>query len=229
MDMDIDEVRQLIARRSWWYQKFEIFPGVITPGVHDPSGMLAATKLPADMRGLTVLEVGAAEGYYTKMLDLRGADVTAVDYIDKDIGGFALMERFHGKALKYVHSNLYDLPAHNLGTFDVVLCCGVLYHLPDMMRGLWVLRRHVKRDLLLETYISRKHPDAPIAEYLPGTTCNNDITNFWAPNIRCVEMMLADFGFEVSETLDFGERALFRAHLSSAVSSEKIRLAYSLR
>jgi tRNA (mo5U34)-methyltransferase len=230
MDMNIGEVRHLIEQHPYWYQKFEIFPGVITPGVYNPSGMLEALKLPADMRGLTVLEVGTAEGYFTKMLDLRGAEVTAVDYIDKAIGGFALMERFHGKPLKYVHSNLYDLPAYNLGTFDVVLCCGVLYHLPDMMRGLWVLRRHVKRDLLLETLISRKLVDEPIAEYLPGTTCNNDISNFWAPNVRCVEMMLADCGFEVAEILQFGERALFRARLSAAArASEKIALAYSLR
>jgi tRNA (mo5U34)-methyltransferase len=162
--MDIGEVRRLIEQRPWWYHKFEIFPGVITPGVYDPSVLFEELKLPADMRGLTVLDVGAAEGYFTKMLDLRGADVTAVDYVDKALVGFALMERFHGKALKYVHSNLYDLATHNLGTFDVVLCCGVLYHLPDMMRGLWALRRHVKRDLLLETYIRRKHVDEPIAE-----------------------------------------------------------------
>jgi hypothetical protein len=84
--------------------------------------------------------------------------------------------------------------------------------------------------VVIQTTGSSNSRPLPPFEYLPAATCNNDIINFWAPNIRCVEMMLADFGPEVSEVLQTGKRALFRAHLSSAQrSSEKIDLAYSLR
>jgi tRNA (mo5U34)-methyltransferase len=228
--IDRAEAERLVAQHPWWYHRFEIYPGVVTPGVYDPSGLLAALKLPADLTGKTILELGPADGYFTKQLDMRGADVTAMDYCAKDLYGFALMERLHGRPLRYVHANLFDLDRQGFTPFDYVLCSGVLYHLPDMLRALWAIRAYVKSELLLETLVTRKHEDGPFAEYLPATSCNNDPTNFWAPNPLCVQEMLRDCGFTVTETILFDSRGFFRATLNpSPDAGGKMRMAYSIR
>src|SRR6478609_5546644 len=134
--IDRTEAERLVAQHPWWYHRFEIYPGVMTPGVYDPSGLLAAFKLPENLNGTTILELGPADGYFTKQLDMRGADVTAMDYCAKELYGFGVMERLHGKPLRYVNANLFDLNLQGFTPFDYVLCSGVLYHLPDMVRAL---------------------------------------------------------------------------------------------
>ena len=226
--MDQAEAQRLVDQRPWWYHRFEIFPGVVTPGVYDASHLLRALRFPDDMTGMSVLEIGPADGYFTKMLDMRGANVVAMNICAKDVHGFSVTEKLHGKSLRYVHSNLYDIGKHGFEPFDYVLCSGVLYHLPDMLRGLWLLRSYVRGELLLETLVTRKIEDQPFAEYLPATSCNNDIGNFWAPNVLCVQAMLTDCGFIVTETQTLETRAISRARMDTS-GGVKMRKAYSLR
>jgi len=218
----------LVSKHPRWYHRYEIFPGVMTPGVYDPSHLLNSLKLPDDMTGLTALDIGAADGFFTKALSARGADVTALDYDDKGFYGFAIMEQLAGRPFRYIRSNVYDLETHGLQPFDYVLCLGVLYHLPDMMRALWLIRKYVKRHFLLETLISRRDETRPMAEYLPGSSLNGDYTNFWAPNVLCVSGMLSDAGFGVIDTSVGSERATFRCvRLDEPDADKKTRVAYS--
>jgi len=201
----------------------------MTPGVFDPSPLLKHFNFPDDMRDMRVLEIGSADGYFTKALDSRGASVVAMDVVPKDKFGFSIMEKLHGKPLRYVQSNLYDVDKHGFSPFDYVLCIGVLYRLPDMLRGLWSLRPYTAGELLIETSISRKIEDRPIAEYLPAASCNDDSANFWIPNSLCVHDMLADCGFVVTDTLLGGTRGVFRARLDPAPDAgAKMRTADSV-
>ncbi len=195
-----EKAEALVASRPWWYHRFEIFPGIVTPGVYDPSELLAALDLPSDMRGSRVLEIGPADGYFTKQLTLRGADVTAADYTPKDFLGFAIMEALHGAPLKFIQCNVYSIPEQGLEPFDLVICLGVLYHLPDMVRGLHVLRAVCRKQFILETLVSTEMGSEPFARYHRASTLNNDATNFWSPNVSCVESMLEDTGFVVERT-----------------------------
>jgi tRNA (mo5U34)-methyltransferase len=209
------DAREIVNTYKHWYHKFEIAPGVITPGVYDPSNLLSYMQFPDDMRGKRILEIGPSDGFFTKAFDSRGAEVIAVDYVPKEHTGFAIMERLYGKNLVFINCNVFDLPKLALGKFDFVTCLGVLYHLPDMLRALWILKDYVGGQLLLETFISTERSDRPMAEYLPSDSCNNDATNFWAPNAACVEFMLEDCGYSVVEMETFGTRAFYRCELSS--------------
>lgn len=226
--MDKEGAQKLVDSRNWWYHKFEIFPGVVTPGVYDPSHLLGSMKLPDNMSGIRVLEIGPCDGYFTKMLAERGAVVTAVDYAERGTFGFHVMEQLLGKKLDWRCANIYELERADLEPFDCVICLGVLYHLPDMIKALWILRRLTKGPLYLETLVCRKHEDQPFAEYLPGATENNDYTNFWSPNVLCVEKMLQDAGFVLEEKMVAGTRALFRATVDPRPDAgKKVRVAYS--
>ena len=191
------EAEILVASRPWWYHRFEIYPGIVTPGIYDPGSTLKALDLPRDMAGWRVLEIGPADGYFTKQLTLRGADVTAADYMPKDFCGFAVMEALHGSAFKFVQCNVFDITKQGFRPFDLVICLGVLYHLPDMLRALHLLRMVCRGIFILETLVSMEMGKEPFARYHPAATLNNDPTNFWSPNIPCVEAMLRDSGFVV--------------------------------
>ncbi len=226
--MDIQAARQLITKRPHWYHRFEIFPGVITPGVYDPSGTLHELKLAPDLKGKTVLEIGPAEGYFTKKLSERGAEVTAVDYAPKYHHGFGYMEEASGRQFHFIQSNVYDLEKTGLETFDIVLCLGVLYHLPDPVRALWTLRKFVKEQFILETLICREHEDEPFAKYLPWDSSNGDITNFWSPNPKCTQMMLEDAGFIVEKVWLNDTRGMFHCRLNNAPGAmAKMDAAYA--
>jgi tRNA (mo5U34)-methyltransferase len=227
-----EQAEALVASRPWWYHQFEIFPGVITPGVYDPSGTLAGLSLSDDLRDQRVLEIGPADGFFTKQLAMRGASVTALDYVAKDFCGFAVMEKLHGTPFDFVQGNIYDLPRFGFQPFDLVLCLGVLYHMPDMVRALHVLRGVCGDRLILETLVATDLGDEPRARYHPAASLNNDPTNFWSPNIACVTAMLVDAGFVVERSQMFSQdgnsgRAAFWCRAdTAAMATHKTDLAY---
>jgi hypothetical protein len=46
--------------RFLWHQRFELAPGVYTPGSNDIGPLLDAALLPDNIDGATVLDIGAA-------------------------------------------------------------------------------------------------------------------------------------------------------------------------
>jgi tRNA (mo5U34)-methyltransferase len=228
-----EQAEALVASRPWWYHRFEIFPKVFTPGVYDPSGVLAGLELPNDLSGQRLLEIGPADGYFTKQLALRGASITAFDYVAKDFFGFAIMEKLHGASFDFIQGNIYDLSKLDFQPFDLVLCMGVLYHMPDMIRALHVLRGVCADCLILETLIATDLGDEPRARYHPAASLNDDPTNFWSPNIACIESMLTDVGFVLERYKVFGQsqnsgRAAFWCRVNSAgLTLTKSDIAYS--
>ena len=196
--MDRAAAQRLVDAHPRWHQRFEIFPGVMTPGISDVATMSRFVDLPARMEGLRVLDVGACDGYFTLQCALRGAEVTAFDYLPRHHFGFAVMEQIHGLSIAHLQDNLFNIGEHALQPFDIVLFLGVLYHLPDPLRALHQLRQLCRGTLFLETIALPEQPgERPLLEYCPGRTLNGDLSNFWMPNTAAVHAMLADFGFVV--------------------------------
>ena len=110
-----------------------------------------------------------------------------------------------------------DLPwisPSTVGTFDVVLFCGVLYHLENMMAGLVLAASVAERMLIVETHMDAAEIERPAAVFYPGTELNNDPSNWWGPNRACVEGMLASVGFPAVEFIphpSIPSRGIFRA------------------
>ena len=216
--VDTADAETLVAAEPWWYHKFEIAPGVITPGVYDIAAAIKNMQLPADMSAMTVLEIGPADGAFTKAMWERGAAVTVVDY--ERYPKFELMQKLSGCTATYLTGNVLDLPRLELGKFDVVVMMGVLYHLPDPFRALWLLRQHLKPDsrLILETLIIQRE-GPPMMEYLPKNSSNHDYTNFWRPNVQCCIAMLEDCGLTVDSHTVGDTRAIFHARVNPAPKS----------
>src|ERR1041384_7791790 len=88
-----DEVRAEIATVPQWYQKIELRPGIITPGINHSSFVLGHLRLPADCSGLRARDLGARDGYFSFELERRGAEVMAVDYTPPEATGFRVAAR----------------------------------------------------------------------------------------------------------------------------------------
>jgi tRNA (mo5U34)-methyltransferase len=227
--MDEIEARKMVAGIAHWHHKFEIWPGVVTPGSYEPQFLFDRLQLPVDMTGVRVLDVGPSDGFFSMQMALRGASVTAVDYRPKHGHGFAVMEALTGLNFDYHQLNLYSIMPDKFGTFDIVVFLGVLYHLPDMILALDTVRQLCKGQLFLETeYEPELQPGTAVARYYEAATLAGDITNFWVPNRECVNAMLRDAGFNPARTENWGRRLLVNASATGAARTEKLRLAYGL-
>jgi tRNA (mo5U34)-methyltransferase len=228
MPMTSSAAQDLVASVPHWHHKFEIYPGIITPGTYDPSLLWDKLKIDTRCEGKRILDIGASDGFFTRKLDTLGGNVTAVDYREKGGHGFGVMEKIYGKEFPYKHTNVYDIDVNSFGRFDIILFLGVLYHLPDMMRVFHKLRALCGSTLLLETHSDNEFcKDIPAARYYKATSLSGDITNFWSPNALCVLDMLYDAGFDVVRSETWDDRLFVEAIASNdRQRSYKMDIAY---
>ena len=67
------------AERYYWYHTVDLGDGLVTPGLYDYRQTLSAFPFPENMRGMTVLDVGSATGYFAFEFEKRGARVISVE------------------------------------------------------------------------------------------------------------------------------------------------------
>jgi len=210
--MTDDEVRARIATVRRWYHPIEVRPGIVTPGVNDAPSVLRAIQLPDDCHEMRALDLGTRDGFFAFELERRGADVIAVDYVPGEQTGFAVASDLLGSRVTYLHRNIYELDAEELGTFDLVLFLGLIYHLPDPLGALHIVRNLTRRRMILETLtldFGSETDDLPLMRFLPGASWCGDPTNYWAPNVRCVEEMLGETEFAARRVVRNGDRCVF--------------------
>ena len=195
--------KELVASVKHWHQDFEVAPGVWTNGSYKPHFWLNWMNLPQRLDGLRVLEIGSCDGFFTIELARRGAHVVAVDYQPKDQTGFAVAEKLSGFSFEFHLKNIYELTVHTAGKFDIVLCLGVLYHLPDPYKALCIISDCCKigGSLFIET-VAAELPgvNEPVMRFYKGRSLVGDITNFWTQNPACLVDLTEDVGFKVVRT-----------------------------
>lgn len=213
------ELAERVAAIPMWWHTIDLGDGVVTPGVKpvDPQAELEALRLP-DLRGKSVLDVGAWDGFYAFAAERLGAArVVALDHhvwsIDRSTAdarqpgewrpdtlpgkrGFDLAREALGSRVEPVVADFMEIDLSTLGTFDVVLFLGVLYHLRHPLRALERLAAVTKEVAVIETE----------AVELPGSGhrafCEffehehrGDPTNWWAPNERALVALCRTAGF----------------------------------
>lgn len=229
--MNLDEARALVASVPHWHHAFEIFPGLITPGTYQPGFLLEKTRLPADLTGMRVLDIGTCDGFFALQLARRGADVVAIDYRSKRAHGYHVMEQLNPVKIEYYQMNIYELAEKQIGEFDIVLFLGVLYHLPDMIHALQMICACCRGTLFVETHSENDFcRTVAAARYYRGNTLAKDHTNFWAPNRLCVLDMLFDTGFDVVREEAWGQRLFVEAKAVAidGLRHKKMQLGYGL-
>ncbi len=199
-----------INKINWWH-KIDLGNGITTPGRDDSPTKLAQVKLPQSLEGLSVLDIGAWDGFFSYECERRGARrVVALDkpvWDSPAIGkrGFELARRVLGSKVEDVELEVLDISPERVGVFDLVLFLGVLYHMPHPLLALERVASVAGKQLILETHVDMNEHDRPVLAFYPEDECNNDASNWFGPNRAAVEAMLRVVGFRkvelVSSTL----------------------------
>jgi tRNA (mo5U34)-methyltransferase len=187
-----------------WFHSFDLGNGETIEGIK-PLAVLNAEAdliLGDDLSGRSVLDIGAWDGFFSFEAERRGAArVVATDHFCWSGAGWGTRKGFdyvhalRDSAVEAVDVDVRDLPESDLGQFDTVLFLGVFYHLKDPYTGLEAAAAMCRDHLVIETVTSLPRERLPAMRLFDGGEMDGDPTNFWAPNIPALAIMLRNFGF----------------------------------
>ena len=95
--------------------------------------------------------------------------------------------------------HLPEITVESVGTFDIVLFAGVLYHMRHPLLALERVSEICTDTLIVETHLDALTLDRPAMVFYPGGELGGDTSNWWGPNPPCVAAMLRDVGFRTVE------------------------------
>jgi tRNA (mo5U34)-methyltransferase len=203
-----------------WYHTIELPGGLVTDGIYDHRPLVPYYRLPDNLTGQRVLDVGTADGFWAFELERRGADVTAVDVerlseldlppaarasivesgADRRLEfHFAEAHRRLGSSVRLMRESVFELDPADLGQFDLVHCGDLLVHLEHPLAALRRLRALTAGEALVADVIS----DQPgtLVEYRGGW----EAASWWLPSVTALAQMVHDAGFGEVEV-----RAVYR-------------------
>jgi tRNA (mo5U34)-methyltransferase len=192
------------AKQYYWFHSIDLGNGVITPGGKSLEVLRAEGEAvfgPLDLRGKSVLDIGAWNGYFSFEAKRRlAARVLATDHHcwTPEVQGrttFDLARDALNLEIESLDIDVPELTPDRIGQFDVVLFLGVLYHLVDPIRALHNVFALTKDVAVVETHLDLRRLGRPAMVFYPGAELNNDPTNWWGPNRECVEALLKLVGF----------------------------------
>ena len=187
----------------WWWHEIEIEPGVWTQA-HGKTGIRRHASslygIPEDLSGKDALDIGGWDGGYAFECERRGAErVVMCDvYQNAKVGqggrGFKFAKRMLRSKVVFFPLKVGEIDRF-VGTFDLVLFLGVLYHIDDMFGALCTIRSVLKDggQCIVETAFDTDMSKEPIARWGLGTAGDN--YNRWYPNRACLVRMAKDAGF----------------------------------
>lgn len=186
-----------------WYHSIDFGNGIVTPGVDNSAKKLKRLKLPDSLQGKTVLDIGAWDGFFSFEAERRGAQrVLATDsYIwsgssgSLDKRGFDLAKKYLGSNVDEKLIDVFDLSPEDIGTFDVTLFLGVLYHLKHPLLALQKVASVTKEVAVIETVVDMLSCRRPAMAFYGGDELARDATNWVGPNPAAVAAMLKTVGF----------------------------------
>lgn len=172
--------------------------------------------IPADLTGLTVLDIGCNGGFYSMEMKRRGASrVLGIDHDEHYLAQARFAAEVENLDIEFRQLSVYDLG--RLGErFDLIIYMGVFYHLRHPLLVLDLIRQSVAKDWVVFQSMLRGSRTVPrIAEDYPfweeemfdhpgypklhfvEKSYSADPTNWWIPNRACAEALLRSAGFRV--------------------------------
>jgi tRNA (mo5U34)-methyltransferase len=221
------DLEKQIVRLGPWLHNLHLPGGVQTAPGH-PLGDFPAFKwrrlaphLPADMTGMSVLDVGCNAGFYCFELARRGAHVLGID------SGLRCLEQARWAAerldpdgrVEFRRMEAYELLTMR-ETFDIVLFLGVFYHLRYPLLALDLAAARARRmfifqtltlpddstcdcpdDLAFENRDRMLHPGWPRMAFIEKAL-QGDPAHWWSPNHSGVLALLRSSGFESIRSIE---------------------------
>jgi tRNA (mo5U34)-methyltransferase len=200
----IQEMAQRVQSR-FRYHTIELPDGTALPGLQTPEHMrwrLSLFPLPEDLRGKRVLDIGAWDGWFSFECERRGAEVVAVDCVA--LNTFIEAKELLGSRVEYLTLDVDQLSAARLGTFDIVLFFGVLYHLRHPLLGLEKVVELCTDTALIESFVigSESRTIPAVMEFYERTELGGQIDNWCGPSPEGLLALCRSAGFAQAELRD---------------------------
>lgn len=209
-----------VRAHPYWYHRIELPGGVVTRGW----APMEADKyrVPADLTGKRVLDIGAWDGYWTFEALKRGArEAVAIDDFSDLLGEtgpkarqawatFDLCRAAFGWSearCQRLEMSCYDISEARLGRFDVVFFFGTLYHLRHPLLALEKIAAVTDELICVESAIlddlspyrgGLGHGYAGnqmVMEFYPGNEYGQNHTNWWVPTLLLLGNLVGSAGF----------------------------------
>ncbi len=159
--------------------------------------------------GAVALDLGCSEGWFShRLLEWGAARVVGVDLRPENIER-AIAVRDHlgvpAERLELVAADVFELDPDALGSFDVVLAIGLVYHLENPVGALRRARRLTRRVCIVETELTRR--DEPAAAFAARVEHSASVSPLGAaqglvsliPNRAAIELAVHMAGFGRSQ------------------------------
>jgi tRNA (mo5U34)-methyltransferase len=176
MSSQSDLIARFRAIEGRFHSPFDFGHGLVTrpPRVQRRfRRRLELLRIPENLSGQRVLDIGAWDGYFSFEFERRGAQVLAIDTFSWDQGALDcfLFARDHFQSrVEFRRMDVHDLDPQEIGRFDLVFCAGVLYHMRNPLIGLERIRSVTTGRLILETHalLPALHERVPLITFFPG-------------------------------------------------------------
>ncbi len=165
------ELNELAASPTWMYE-WDLGDGLRT-AVKGPEHMsvhltrasimepIVREALAAAGPDVTALDLACSEGWFAhRLLDWGARRVLGVDIRPENIDRAELVRDRLGIAadrLRFEVADVFDLRPERIGTFDVVLCLGLVYHLENPIGALRIARALTRDVCVVESQLVEPH------------------------------------------------------------------------
>jgi tRNA (mo5U34)-methyltransferase len=192
------DVFERAEKLGFWFHSIPFPDGRITAGnksMAQQQQELIRWQFPTDLTGKTMIDIGCADGFYSIVGRQRGAKrVLSID--DQQTIGVRFLLENKVYPIEYRQLDLMSPEFLDLEPFDFVHFAGVFYHLQNPVEGIKRVRRITREVALIEGHINETYGRGlPYAVYYEGSELNKDVTNWWGPNLPCLEAMIRTAGF----------------------------------
>ena len=160
-----------IAGESTWMYEFDLGDGVRTqpigPELMDVHRTRAHVSAPVARAALAqagpdaaAVDLACSEGWFShRLLEWGARTVSGYDIRDENIRRATLVRDRLGidaERLRLAQADVYELDAARIGTFDVVLCLGLIYHLEDPVGALRIARGLTRGICIVESQLTEQ-------------------------------------------------------------------------
>lgn len=177
-----------------WYYSMELLPGVITQGQYEAGFPMLPRRIlrNCEVGEMECLDMGSMEGLVPALLAKRGAKrVLATDAVDHCARKLAAVKHYHDVEFDYRSVGLmYALDKKIGGSFDLINCSGLLYHVVSPFMVLAGIRPLVKRNGIVIVSTNVVHANEYLMEFNNAGRLQDELNTFWYPSIPLIDYLL---------------------------------------
>ncbi len=199
---EVDRSNHEKLHSTGWWHSIDLGGGRVTPGVRSLDELrrvYASFRLPEDLSGKRALDIGCWDGFFSFEAERHGAEVVAVDPWPHE--RFFEAHRLLNSRVEFREMSVYEITRETLGSFDVVLMLGVLYHLQHPLLALQRVCEVTRDVAVIESHVVDGVLDVsqPVMQFYEMDELGGQHDNWWGPNTDCMTGMLRAAGFVRSE------------------------------